>query len=46
MIFESDLSGSAPASFTSAGHRGSDASRLSQLQNGRWKVVSDCIEPN
>ncbi len=46
MSFESDMLGSAPASFTPTRHLGSDASRLSQLQDGRWKVVSDYIKPN
>jgi len=43
---ESDMFGSAPASFTPTKHLGSDLSRLSQLQDGRWKVVSDYIKPN
>ena len=46
MSFESDMFGSAPANFTPTKHLGSDASRLSQLQDGRWKVVSDYIKPN
>ena len=46
MSFESDMFGSAPANFTPTKRLGSDASRLSQLQEGRWKVVSDYIRPN
>jgi branched-chain amino acid transport system substrate-binding protein len=46
MSIESDMFGSAPASFTPTKHLGSDLSRLSQLQDGRWKVVSDYIKPN
>ena len=46
MTFESDMFGSAPANFTPTKRLGSDASRLSQLQEGRWKVVSDYIKPN
>ena len=46
MTFESDMFGSAPSSFTPTKHLGSAASRLSQLQDGRWKVVSDYIKPN
>ena len=46
MTFESDMFGSAPANFTATKRLGSDASRLSQLQEGRWKVVSDYIKPN
>jgi branched-chain amino acid transport system substrate-binding protein len=46
MTYETDMFGSAPASFTATKRLGSDASRLSQLQDGRWKVVSDYIKPN
>ncbi len=46
MTFESDMFGSAPANFTPTKRLGSDASRLSQLQEGRWKVVSDYIKAN
>ena len=46
MTFETDMFGSAPANFTPTKHLGSDLSRLSQLQDGRWKVVSDYIKPN
>ena len=46
MSLESDMFGSAPASFSPTKHLGSDLSRLSQLQDGRWKVVSDYIKPN
>jgi branched-chain amino acid transport system substrate-binding protein len=46
MSFETDMFGSAPASFSATKRLGSDASRLSQLQDGRWKVVSDYIKPN
>jgi len=46
MSFPSDMFGSAPATFTATKRLGSDLSRLSQLQDGRWKVVSDYIKPN
>jgi branched-chain amino acid transport system substrate-binding protein len=46
MSFESDMFGSAPATYTPTKHLGSDQSRLSQIQDGRWKVVSDYIKPN
>ena len=36
-----DIFGSAPSSFSTTKRLGSDASRLSQIQNGKWKVVSD-----
>ena len=36
-----DIFGSAPATFTSIKRLGSDASRLSQIQDGKWKTVSE-----
>ncbi len=41
MSFPADLFGSAPASYSPTKRLGSDASRLSQIQDGRWKVVMD-----
>ncbi len=38
-----DIFGSAPAVFTPIKRLGSDASRLSQIQDGKWKTVSDYI---
>ena len=38
---ESDIFGSAPASYSATKRLGSSASRLSQIVDGRWKVVSD-----
>jgi branched-chain amino acid transport system substrate-binding protein len=46
MTFEPDIFGSAPASYSSTKRLGSEQSRLSQIQDGRWKVVSDYIKPN
>ena len=46
MSFEPDMFGSAPSNYTATKRLGSDLSRLSQLQDGRWKVVSDYIKPN
>ena len=46
MTLEPDMFGSAPATFTATKRLGSDLSRLSQIQDGRWKVVSDYIKPN
>ena len=46
MSLESDMFGSAPATFTPTKRLGSDLSRLSQLQDGRWKVISEYIKPN
>ena len=39
-----DMFGSAPSSFSSTKRLGSDASRLSQITDGKWKVVSDYIK--
>ena len=36
-----DIFGSAPATFSPTKRLGSDASRLSQIQDGKWKAVSD-----
>jgi branched-chain amino acid transport system substrate-binding protein len=41
MTIDPDMFGSAPANFTPTKRLGSDASRMSQIQEGRWKVVSD-----
>ncbi len=46
MTFETDMFGSAPSNYTPTKHLGSDLSRLSQIQDGRWKVVTDYIKPN
>ena len=46
MSFEPDMFGSAPTNLPPTKRLGSDLSRLSQLQDGRWKVVSDYIKPN
>ncbi|HEY9068334.1 MAG TPA: ABC transporter substrate-binding protein [Burkholderiaceae bacterium] len=45
MSFPADIFGSAPASYSPTKHLGSDQSRLSQIQDGRWKVVSEYIQP-
>jgi branched-chain amino acid transport system substrate-binding protein len=41
MSIPPDIFGSAPASFSPTKRLGSDASRLSQIQDGKWKTVSD-----
>ncbi len=43
MTIPSDIFGSAPASFSATKRLGSDASRLSQIQDGKWKVVGPYI---
>lgn len=46
MTFEPDMFGSAKATYTSTKRLGSNVSRLSQLQDARWKVVSDYFRPD
>ncbi|MDW5443990.1 ABC transporter substrate-binding protein [Polaromonas sp. SM01] len=44
MTIPPDMFGSAPASFSPTKRLGSDAARLSQITDGKWKVVSAYIE--
>jgi branched-chain amino acid transport system substrate-binding protein len=44
MTFPPDIFGSTQATFSPTKRLGSDLSRLSQLQDARWKVVSDYIK--
>ncbi len=43
MSIPTDIFGSAPATFSPTKRLGSDASRLSQIQDGKWKVVGPYI---
>jgi len=43
--FPTDIFGSPPATFTATKRLGSDASRLSQITDGKWKVISDYARP-
>ena len=43
MSTPSDIFGSAPTVFSPTKHMGSDAARLSQIVDGKWKVVSEYI---
>ncbi len=45
MTFEPDMFGGARSSYTATKRLGSDVSRLSQIQNGKWVVVSDYVKP-
>lgn len=45
MTYEPDMFGAAKATYTSTKRLGSDLSRLSQIQDGKWKVVSDYVAP-
>jgi len=44
MSFPADIFGSPPLTFSPTKRLGSDLSRLSQLQDGRWKVVSEYFQ--
>ncbi|MBC7919126.1 MAG: ABC transporter substrate-binding protein [Rhodoferax sp.] len=43
LTIPSDIFGSAPQSFTATKRLGSSASRLSQITDGKWKVVGDYV---
>jgi branched-chain amino acid transport system substrate-binding protein len=40
MVIPPDMFGSAPSSYSATKRIGSNASRLSQIQDGKWKVIS------
>lgn len=40
-----DMFGSPPMKFTATRRLGSDVSRLSQIQDGKWTVISDYVKP-
>jgi branched-chain amino acid transport system substrate-binding protein len=45
MVIEPDMFGSPRSTFTATKRLGNDLSRLSQITDGRWKVVSEYIKP-
>jgi branched-chain amino acid transport system substrate-binding protein len=45
MKFPPDMFGSAEATFSPTKRLGSNASRLSQITDGRWKVISEYVTP-
>jgi branched-chain amino acid transport system substrate-binding protein len=45
MTFEPDMFGSPRSSYTATKRLGNDMARLSQIQNGKWTVVSDYAKP-
>jgi branched-chain amino acid transport system substrate-binding protein len=45
MVIPQDMFGSAEATFGPKKRLGSDASRLSQIVDGKWKVISDYATP-
>ena len=44
ITFEPDMFGSPRSSFTATKRLGSNASRVSQIQDGKWKVISPYVE--
>ena len=46
MVVPPDIVGSAEATYGPQKRLGSNLSRLSQIQNGRWVTVSDYVKPN
>ena len=45
MTIPADIFGSPEMTFTATKRLGSDASRLSQITDGKWKVVGDYAKP-
>ena len=45
MVIPPDIFGSAEATFGPKKRLGSNLSRISQIQDGKWKVVSDYVQP-
>ncbi len=45
MVVPPDMFGSSEATFSPTKRLGSDLSRLSQIQDGKWKAVSDYVKP-
>jgi branched-chain amino acid transport system substrate-binding protein len=45
MVIPPDMFGSAEFTFGPKKRLGSDAARLSQIQDGKWKVISDYVKP-
>jgi branched-chain amino acid transport system substrate-binding protein len=46
LVVPPDIFGSAEMTFGPKKRLGSNASRYSQIQNGRWKVVSEYVSIN
>ncbi|MGB4924871.1 MAG: ABC transporter substrate-binding protein [Giesbergeria sp.] len=45
MVIPPDIFGSPESTFSATKRLGNDLSRISQIQDGKWKVVSDYIKP-
>jgi len=44
MTIPPDMFGSAEMTFSATKRLGNDSARLSQIQDGKWKVVSDYLK--
>ena len=45
MIFPPDMFGAAESTYSATKRLGNDASRLSQIVDGKWKVISEYAKP-
>jgi branched-chain amino acid transport system substrate-binding protein len=45
MTIEPDMFGNPISNYTATKRLGNDLSRLSQIQDGKWKVISDYATP-
>jgi branched-chain amino acid transport system substrate-binding protein len=45
MTVAPDMFGAPQLKYTATQHLGSELSRLSQIQDGKWKVISDYVKP-
>jgi branched-chain amino acid transport system substrate-binding protein len=45
MTFEADMFGAPKSTYTATKRLGNDLSRLSQIVDGKWKVMSDYVAP-
>ena len=45
MVLEPDMFGAAQSTFSATKRLGNEQSRLSQIQNGKWVVISDYVKP-
>ena len=45
MTFEPDMFGAAKSTYTATKRLGNDLSRVSQIVDGKWKVISDYVKP-
>jgi branched-chain amino acid transport system substrate-binding protein len=45
LVIPSDMFGAAEATYGPTKHLGSNLSRLSQIQDGKWKVMSEYVKP-